>query len=279
MLVSSLFFIGQHNYIGAGIGLLCIAASAVPVFIINSMVTKSAINSGITLAVFLILVFSNPSAINFNLAHIALILFAWGEFYNLKGDNFKALFLLSFAAIFLEQLMWIVPVMLLVNTVGKSDLPRTFIVNIGAVLMPLLYIVVFRHLMYRDSVEYINEFAGKMIDVYSPVLSLSFTNIFYIVVVGIMSIHAMFHVTVRNTQNNIATGEVLTNELISSVLLFVLFVLFWGNSDVSINIILAFPMSIVLSNLYTTNLSSAYSKIELILFVCAAFLMRLDLFI
>lgn len=290
LLISSLFVecspvefglpvIDNYKYVRIGIGLLFIAVAAVPVFIINTLASKSALNSSITLALFFIIALSNVNSVYFNYSHISLLLYAWGLFYNIKGDNFKEMLLVTTAALYTPELMWAVPILAVINTIGKSDGVRAFIINICGALAPVLYMLSYRHLLYKDSVEYIGEYAQQMMDIYSPVLSVSFANIFLVGVFAIIIMHTFINFLHKNSQNNIATGELLRLELFNAIILLVLYLLFWGNVNANLNIIMAAPLSVLLSNLYTTNLKRPFFKIELIIFICALILSRLDYFL
>lgn len=277
--VSGLSVIDDYKYLRAGIGLLCIIAAAVPVFIISSLATKSAISSNISVVLFFILSLVSSDSIYFSYTHLSLIAFAWGQFFILNEDNFKALFLTTIAALLVPELMWVVPIMLVASAVGRGDLPRTLVINLSGVVLPVLYLLVYRHILYKDSLDYIYIFWDSMANVSSPVLSLSFTNIFLVVVVALMILHSALSIISSHSQNNIATENVLRVELISAVLLGGVYILFWGDGSSCLNILLAFPASLILSNLFTVKKYSAAFKIELIVFICAVILYRLHFFI
>lgn len=274
-----LSFIDNNKYLSAGIGLLCLIAAAVPLFIISSFAAKSAISSNISVVLFFILSLVSSGSIYFSYTHLSLIAFAWGQFFILKEDNFKALFFSSIAALLVPELMWIIPVMVGVSAAGKGDLPRAILVNLSGVVLPVLYVFLYRHILYKDALEYLYIYWNSMINVSSPVLSLSFTNIFLVVIVGFMILHSCLSIVSRHSQTNIATENVLRAEVISALLLCVIYILFWGNDSSSLNLLLAFPVSLILSNLLTVKKYSAAFKIELIVFICAVILYRLHFFI
>ena len=276
---ASLSLIHDYKFLKVGIGLLCVAAAAVPLFIISSFATKSAINNNMALSLFLIIVFASSGALYLSYTHLSLILFAWGEYFYLRDSNFKASLCQTVAAIFVPQTMWAIPLMLVVNTVGKQDVIRTVIVNLFGALIPVLYLLVYRHVLYKDAVEYILQFWDNMLSISSPVLSLSFIEIFLAVILAIMLVRSFMHILTGYSKYNIVTEGVIKRELIISIIFLSIYILFWGNSELSLNIIFAFPASIVLCALLTQSLSSPYSKIELILFICALILLRLDSFI
>lgn len=246
---------------------------------INTKTVNNAFNPSLSAVFFLFIALLNPEAVHFSCIHPAVLLFVWGQYCFLVNQKFTSMFLLSCSALFYAPLIWVLPAVLVISVSGAADMPRVAMKSLGGLLLPLIYLLCFRFMMFGDAMVFIEEYISNATAVSSPVYSLDFSQLFLILCVAVVSLHSMSYMLGRWHRNSIVTGHILKMEFMSILLGAALFFLFWGGDGLPVNMITALPLAMLLSYYFTGNITAAAARIELILLCCAAVISRLSFFV
>lgn len=262
-------------FLGGAFNIMIVAS----MLAINTKTVNNAFNPSLSAAFFLFITLLNPEAVYFSSIHPAVLLFVWGQYCFLVNQKFTSMFLLSCSALFYAPLIWVLPAVLIISVSGAADIPRVAMKSLGGLLLPLIYLLCFRFMMFGDAMVFIDEYISNAIELSSPVYSLDFTHMFLVLCVVVVAMHSMSYVFSRWHRNSIVTGHILKMEFMSVLLGAALFFLFWGEGGLPVNMIIALPLAMLLSYYFTGNINAAAARIELILLCCAAVISRLSFFI
>ena len=254
--------------------LICVSLLA-----INTKSVNNVFNPGLTLIFFLLIVFLNPSAVYFSALHPAVLLFVWSQYCFITRQKFMSMFLLSSAALFYAPLLWVLPLIMVISIFGAADIPRVAVKSLGGIILPFLYILCFRYMVFNDALIFVDEYLGRAMDFSTPFRSLEISSLFLAVCLVWMSLHAISHMFARLYRNSIVTEHILKMEFMCAVMGAAVFAMFWGDGNVPVNMVLALPLALLLSHYFTSNINTAAARIELILLCCAALIFRLSYFI
>ncbi len=246
---------------------------------INTRTVNNAFNPSLSAALFLFITLLNPEAVHFSSIHPAVLLFVWGQYCFLVNQKFTSMFLLSCSALFYAPLIWVLPAVLVISVSGAADIPRVAMKSLGGLMLPLIYLLCFRFMMFGDAMVFVEEYISNATAVSSPVYSLDFTQLFLLLCIVVVALHSISYMFGRWHRNSIVTGHILKMEFMSVVLGAVLFFLFCGEEGLPVNMITALPLAMLLSYYFTGNMNAAAARIELILLCCAAVISRLSFFI
>lgn len=246
---------------------------------INTKSVNNVFNPALSVMFFLFLVLLNPAASYFSPIHPALLLFIFGQYCFISERKFASMFFFSCSALFYPPLLWILPLVLMISVIGAADFLRVLLKQLGGILMPFLYVLCYRFMAYSDAMVYVEEFMHKAMAFSSPFNSANIVSLFLSLCICIVAMHSISYMFRSLRKNNIITANILKMEFLSLVLGSAIFFLFGGNTEVPLNMLLALPLSILLSHYFTGNINAATTKGELVILYCAAIIDRLYYFI
>ncbi len=246
---------------------------------INTKSVNNVFNPGLSAIFFFFIVLLNPAAAYFSSLHPAVLLFVWGQYCFVTKQKFMAMFLLSFAALFYAPLIWTLPLVMVISIFGAADIPRVAVKSLGGIILPFLYILCFRYMAFGDAVEFVQEYMSRAMAFSTPFGSFEVTSLFVVICVVWVSFHAISYAFAKLYRNSIISEHILKMEFMCVVLGTAVLVLFWGNGNEPVNMIVALPLALILSYYFTANINTASARIELILLCCAASILRLSYFI
>ncbi len=271
-------FFGNRLLLVAG-GILSVCLLLLPVYFINSKSPGKSFRMYYTMTFCLLIILSNPMSVYFSTIYPAAILIAWGQYCFIVKQRFTAFFLLAFASLFYAPLIWVIPLVLIISLAGAPDVPRKFAKSLAGILLPYIYIFSFRYIYFDDIEEFVKQYFNEIIRIDIPVYSLSFTVIFMFICFFIMALHAVLNIFGRLGRQNIFTGRILKIELLAAFLCSGVFFLFWGEKSLPLCVILAPPLSLLLSNFFSRNKTGRSAKIELVLLMAAVAVARIAYFV
>ncbi len=269
---------GESMWTMAFLGGLFNVLIVVSLAVINAKSVNNVFNPHLTTSFFLLLILLDPQSVWFSCLHPAVLLFVWGQFCFIINQKFTSMFLLSCSALFYAPLIWTLPLVWAISIIGTADIFRVAVKSFGGMLLPPLYLLCFRFMMFGDAGVFIDEYISRAVEVSSPMASVEFTSIFLVICISAIMLHAVSYIFSTMFRNNIVTGHILKMELMCLVLGVLVFVLFFGNGNIPVNMIVALPMAMIFSYFFTANINAASARIELILLCCAAVLQRLSYF-
>ena len=246
--------------------------------VINAKSVNNVFNPHLTTSFFLLLILLDPQSVWFSCLHPAVLLFVWGQFCFIINQKFTSMFLLSCAALFYAPLIWVLPLVWGISIMGAADIFRVAVKSLGGMLLPPLYLLSFRFMMFGDAGVFVEEYISRAMEFSSPVASVEFTSIFLVICIAAIMLHAVSYIFSTIFSNSIITGHILKMEFMCLVLGVLLFMLFFGNGNIPVNMIVALPLALIFSYYFTANINAASARIELILLCCAAVLQRLSCF-
>ena len=261
------------------LGALFNALIVVSLTVINAKSVNNIFNPHLTTSFFLLLILLDPQSVWFCCLHPAVLLFVWGQFCFVINQKFTSMFLLSCAALFYAPLIWVLPLVWVISIMGASDLLRVAFKSLGGIILPPMYLLCFRYIMFGDAGVFVEEYMNRAMAFSSPMASVEFTSLFLVICITIIALHAISHIFSTIYSNSIVTGHILKMELMCFVLSVALFVLFFGNGSLPVNMVVALPLALIFSYHFTGNINAAAARIELILLCCAAVLQRLSYFL
>ncbi len=271
--------ISGNLWVMGGLGALFNILIVVSLTVINAKSVNNVFNPYLTTSFFLLLILLDPQSVWFSSLHPAVLLFVWGQFCFIINQKFTSMFLLSCAALFYAPLLWVLPIVWVVSIMGAADVFRVAVKSIGGILLPPLYLLCFRFMMFGDAGVFVEEYLSHAMAFSSPMASIEFTTLFLVLCIAVISLHAVSYIFSTIYSNSIVTGHILKMEFMCFILGSTLFILFSGNGWLPVNMIAALPLAMIFSYYFTANINAAAARIELILLCCAAILQRLSYFI
>lgn len=247
--------------------------------VINAKSVNNVFNPYLTTSFFLLLILLDPQSVWFCCLHPAVLLFVWGQFCFVTNRKFTSMFLLSCAALFYAPLVWVLPLVWVISLMGAADALRVALKSLGGIILPPMYLLCFRFMMFGDAGVFVEEYMNRAMEFSSPVGSVEFTSLFLIICITVIALHSISRIASTIYSNSIITGHILKMELMCFVLGAALFILFSGNGSLPVNMIVALPLALIFSYHFTGNINAASARIELILLCCAALLQRLSYFV
>lgn len=247
--------------------------------VVNSKLLKNLFYPPFTVAFFLLLTLVNPSSVYFSGVHIALLLFVWGQYCYVINQKFTAMFLLSAASMFFAPFVWISPIIMAVSLFGAPDLARTAVKSLGGILLPPLYLMVFRYMAFDDAAVFADKFIEQATLFSPPFYNLNGSTIFLILVLAVVLFYAVTYMFRKMYSVSIFVSRILKMEFLSLILGVFALVLWSGDEALPINMAVALPAALLFSNYFTRNISKKGTKIQLILILCAVAISRLSYFV
>lgn len=261
------------------LGALSNALSVVSVMAINTKSVNNVFNPALTSIFLLLVMLLNPKAAYFSCLHPAVLLFVWSQYCFITKQKFLSMFLLSISALFYPPLALALPVVFVVSIFGAADIPRTAVKSLGGLLLPFVYVLCCRFMVHNDAVAYAEEFLYKAMAFSMPFRSMEIISLFMVLCITWVCLHAISNMFSKLHKNSIITEHILKMEFLCILLGAAFFVLFGGDSNVPVNMVVALPMAFLMSHYFTSNINAASARIELILLCCAALVQRLSYFI
>ena len=246
---------------------------------INTKSVNNVLNPALSVIFFLVITYLNPGAAYFSPIHVAVLLLVWSQNCFIIGQKFTSMFLLSCAALFYAPLMWGVPLVLIISVIGAADMARVAVKSLGGVVLPLLYVLCFRYMVYADALVFIDEYVEQMFAISSPLGAITFTSLYLICCVGVIALHAVSYMFSKLYKNSIVTEHILKMEFMTLLMGTIVFFLYWGNNSAPINMIAAVPLAMLCSHYFTGRINAAAARVELILLCSAAVISRLSYFL
>ena len=271
--------ISGNLWLMGSLGVLFNALIVVSLTVINAKSVNNVFNPYLTTSFFLLLILLDPQSVWFCSLHPAVLLFVWGQFCFVINQKFTSMFLLSCAALFYAPLVWVLPIVWIISLMGAADILRVALKSLGGIILPPLYLLCFRFMMYGDAGVFVEEYIDRAMAFSSPVSSIEFTSLFLVICITFIAFHAISHIISTIYSNSIVTGHILKMELMCFVLGAAMFVLFFGNGSLPVNMVVALPLALIFSYHFTGNINAASARVELILLCCAALLQRLSNFL
>ena len=255
------------------------ALIAVSLLAINTKSVNNVLNPALSVIFFLVIIYLNPGAAYFSPIHVAVLLLVWSQNCFIISQKFTSMFLLSCAALFYAPLMWGIPLVLIISVIGAGDMARVAVKSLGGVLLPLLYVLCFRYMVYADALVFIDEYIEQMFTFSSPLGSITFASLYLIGCLGVIALHAISYMFSKLYKNSIVTEHILKMEFMTLLMGSVVFFLYWGDNSAPINMIAAVPLAMLYSHYFTGRINAAAARVELILLCSAAVISRLSYFL
>ena len=252
---------------------------AVSLLAVNTKSVNNVLNPALSVIFFLVIIYLNPGAAYFSPMHAVVLLLVWSQNCFIISQKFTSMFLLSCAALFYAPLMWGIPLVLIISVIGAGDMARVAVKSLGGVLLPLLYVLCFRYMVYADALVFIDEYIEQMFTFSSPLGSLTFTSLYLMGCVGVIALHAVSYMFSKLYKNSIVTEHILKMEFMTLLMGSVVFFLYWGDNSAPINMIVAVPLAMLYSHYFTGRINAAAARVELILLCSAAVISRLSYFL
>lgn len=255
------------------------ALIAASLLAINTKSVNNVLNPALSVIFFLVIAYLHPGAAYFSPIHVAVLLLVWSQNCFIIGQKFTSMFLMSSAALFYAPLMWGVPLVLIISVIGAGDMARVAVKSLGGIVLPLLYVLCFRYMVYADALVFIDEYIEQMFTFSSPLKSITFTSLYLIGCVGVTALHAISYMFSKLYKNSIVTEHILKMEFMTLLMGAVLFFMYWGESNVPMNLIVAVPLAMLYTHYFTGKINAAAARVELILLCSAAVISRLSYFL
>lgn len=260
-------------------GILSIAILVVSIYFINAKTIGRSFSVYYTSLFALLFIFSNPCGVYFSAIYPAAILLTWVQYCLIVKQRFTAFFLLACASLFYAPILWLVPVVLIITLIGTPDFFRVFLKSFTGLLIPYLYILSFRYILFNDMDVFVQHYFKEIISMEFPIYSLGFTTMFLVLCFVIILLHAVIDILSKLNRQSILTGYILKQELITIVLGALLFFVFWGDQSLPLGALLATPGSLILSHYFLQNKKRNQARVELVLLMSAAVIARAAYFI
>lgn len=261
------------------LGALSNALIVVSVMAINTKSVNNVFNPALTSIFLLLVMLLNPKAACFSPLHPAVLLFVWSQYCFITKQKFLSMLFLAISALFYAPLALALPVVFIVSIFGAADIPRTAVKSLGGLLLPFVYVLCYRFMVHNDAVAFAEEYLHKAMAFSMPFRSMDMISLFMVLCITWVCLHAISNMFSKLHKNSIITEHILKMEFLCILLGASFFVLFGGDSNVAVNMVVALPIAFLLSHYFTSNINAASARIELILLCCAALVQRLSYFI
>ena len=238
-------------------------------------------DSGTLLIILLLLIFSNPLAIFFSPVYPAAICLIWAQEVLLAEKRFLGSMLISLSSLFYAPLIWLIPLSFLFLVFVSTDFFKNLIIVLSGLMLPLLYIGVFRFLLFDDATYYIEDFYNTATDISLSLRYIGFPQLFEIICFAIIAIVTVIYLLRVLNRLKIAVRDAITSRMLFLLALSAVFFIFSSSTSQPLVILLAAPLAFLYSyrfaNLENTGRKSRY--IEVILILSALVITRLSYFV
>ncbi|MCI1719439.1 MAG: hypothetical protein LKM37_00155 [Bacteroidales bacterium] len=248
-------------------------------YILNDKLFSSISKSFTTVAVAATLIFCDPMAVYFTSIYPAAICIVWSLYCLLTAQIFLAFFLISLASMFFAPLILTIPVVMIITLIVGSDSLRIFLKSIGGTLVPIIYVLSFRYLEFNDVGVFCSQFAEQLTAVNFEFFSKHLADLFMILCIMIVSLHAIIRTLIEQGHNNIAEANGLRLAILSAVLSAAVYFLYSGAGNIPVGILIAPMLAVILSNFFTSGYKEQSVRIEIIILLCSFIVARLGFFI
>lgn len=271
--------ISGRPFLSGILGGLFNALIAASLLAINTKSVNNVLNPALSVIFFLIIVYLNPVAAHLSPMHVAVLLLVWSQNCFIIGQKFTSMFLLSCAALFYAPIMWGIPLVLIISVIGAGDMARVAVKSLGGVVLPVLYVLCFRYMVYADALVFIDGYIGQMFNFSSSLRPITFTWLYLTGCFGVAALHSLSYMFSKMYKNSIITEHILKMEFMTLIMGVVLSFMYWGESNVPLNLIIAVPLAMLYTHYFTGKINAAAARVELILLCSAALISRLSYFL
>ena len=149
-------------------------------------------NPYITILLFLLFVLQGEDILEFSYFYPSLLIALWGLYIYMKESFFWALFLVSAASLLYPPFIWLSPLLMVALFFFESgDKGRKLLKSIWGLLLPYLYLLVYRFVVKGEIKEYFTAKLGVMTDVGMPSLSYSLPEYALMLCIVVILFHTL----------------------------------------------------------------------------------------
>lgn len=265
----------------AGLGAVSIVSLVVSVYYTSMRHLMHSSDSGNLLIIFLLLLFSNPSAIFFSPVCLSAICLIWAQEVLLAEKKFLGSMLISLSSLFYAPLVWLIPLSFLFLIFVSTDFLKNLIIVLSGLLLPLLYIGVFRFLLFDDATYYIEDFYNIATNISLSLRSVEFPQLFEIICFVIIALVTVSYLLKVLNRLKISLRDAIKSRILFLLALSAIFFLFSSATSQPLVVLIAAPLAFLYSyrfaNLENTGRKSRY--IEVVLILSALVITRLSYFV
>ncbi len=263
----------DNVYLSVGLMLLCV--TAIVVALCSILFKTNTIPMGVTVMLFLLLLFSNPYSFMFSSIYPALLCIVLMQYALLSEQMFAGALFISLASLFYAPLIWLFPVVFIFMVKnGINDPARIAVKMFSGFLVPHIYVLVFRWIAFDDALVYLQHFSSEIIDVGLPFHLLHLTDYFLILVVMYMLVRAISFVFSKTPDG--IPAYILKSECATLLLLFMIWMLFYDSQRMPLLNMLWLPVSVILAYYYKNCRKRARVTAEFLLLFVAVIISSLS---
>lgn len=265
----------------AGLGAVSIVSLVVSVYYTSMRHFMHSSDSGNLLIIFLLLLFSNPSAIFFSPVCLSAICLIWAQEVLLAQKKFLGSMLISLSSLFYAPLVWLIPLSFLFLIFVSTDFLKNLIIVLSGLILPLLYIGVFRFLLFDDATYYIEDFYNIATNISLSLRTVEFPQLFEIICFVIIALVTVSYLLKVLNRLKISLRDAIKSRILFLLALSAIFFLFSSATSQPLVVLIAAPLAFLYSyrfaNLENTGRKSRY--IEVVLILSALVITRLSYFV
>lgn len=242
---------------------------AATLFGLYCIVLKSASLSFLpTLFIYLLLLFADPLSISFNILHIVVALIVWSQFCLFENQLFTAFLLASSATLLYPPVFWIIAVSLIISLFsGEPDHLRNLIKMFSAILLPLVYILIFRWIKYDDALVFLSCFKDEVIATGSPLHLFDMTHYFLFAVMGYMVVRSIVLIVQKSPSG--VLSYILKTEIVVLLLGVALTMLFYTTESLPLHLLTLAPLTLLFSYYYKNCEKRSRVNLEFLFLILA----------
>lgn len=269
------------HLLSVGLGVVSVVLLVVSLFYTSMRHLVHSSDSGILLIIFLLLLFSNPSTIFLSPVYLSAVCLIWAQEVLLVDKKFLGAMLISLSSLFYAPLVWMIPLSFLFLIAVSTDFLKNLIIVLGGLLLPLLYMGIFRFLLFDDALYYIEDFYRISTNISLSLSSIGFPQLFEIICFTIIAVITVLYLLKVLNRLKISTRDAITSRILFLLPLSVIFFLFSSGTSQPLVVLIAGPLAFLYSyrfvNLESSSRRSRY--VEVVLILCALVIARLSYFV
>lgn len=227
--------------------------------------------------IFLLLLSSIPTFLQFNAVYVMLLLLVWTHFCIVEKQIFTAFMLLSLASLFYAPAIWLAPLSLIfIPLSGAPDSLKSFVKALAGFLLPHVYMLVFRWMTFDDAGIYLIKFWECMKDITLFDREFELPSLFMFIYLAYLVCRASIF-ALRSSTSKLVQA-ILKMQILSLAMLLPFFVCF-DRDVLPLFPVMAYPSAVLVAFYLSNYTNTKRSRAEMGLLLLSVIINSLSIFV
>lgn len=289
LMVSS-FFLCDVSIISSLLSIAVLFLIGFSLYYINNSYFFVSTNSFIFVCLYFLLIFSNPSVLQFSRYHIAALLLVWSLFFVIKyivdkklnyGAVLLSTLMIATVSIILPPAIWIALGVFVFSIFKKrSGVFKYFLTFTGAYIIVLFYLFSYYYFFGKlDIVGFFNGYFDAIKGAGFNIMKMDIIHIFFYFVVLLLAIRSFFFFDKGRSMLKVIHRMVISLSFFMTFLSVILFLLYYSDEKTPAELILFIPFSLIFLNFISNIENKKESRACVLLLIIVSLVYRVSFFL